>query len=411
MLEQKMEEEIELLGKGTYGCVFSPNLECDDRKMKPGEKYVSKIQKKDNVTKNEIEIGKKLILYPGRFGPIIGSCPMTSGKIEKELLKKCDIAKKEEMITSNIRYIGKNTLDIFFQEIIGSTKSTLYLKQVVNKHLYLLNSLVLLNRENVLHLDIKSNNIMIDDITQNPIFIDFGISYDASKLQLDEYKKTTKPFGIMIDYYTPWCFEIILLTNISRYLMNKTTLVDPMKEQLVIKPHEIAKLKKDILGGFIKKNAILQMSIFTQVEKQEYLSRLQTLINGFEGKTWAQIWNLIIATKDNWDNYALSVVILSELELSGLIQISRDKQEEGSFNAYIQMLKQILLGNMSDANETMVKIKSIFTEVTKNGYEKVAKEMKQVFSDGKIIITMNAKRQAIVEKSLHEKNILLRQIR
>ena len=75
------------------------------------------------------------------------------------------------------------------------------------------------------------------------------------------------------------------------------------------------------------------------------------------------------------------------------------------------MLKQILLGNMSDANETMVKIKSIFTKVTKNGYEKVAKEMKQVFSDGKIIITMNAKRQAIVEKSLHEKNILLRQIR
>lgn len=423
---QNNQNEIKVLGQGTYGCAVEPHRKCG-RQQEVSNGFLSKIQLNNKTTENEIAIGKKIAQYTDKFAPITGSCPLTSGKIQRDILKKCDKLDKtkEAMITSKIRYVGKETLDTFLQNIISmksKDKSTKYLKQIINKHLFLLESLEVLNRENVLHLDIKSDNIMIDDRTQNPIIIDFGISYDASKLQIEEYKKTTEPFGIIIDYYTPWCFEIILLTHISRYLMGKkdgkSLIIDAEKEKRVITSDEIAKLKSETLEKFIKKNTILQMSIFTDAEKQEYLSRLQNMINGFEGKTWTEIWNIIIATKDTWDNYGLSVMILSELKISGLIQISENNTKnntknytKNSFNDYIQVLKNILLGINNTPKETIIKIKEIFKKVEKKGYIKVAGELEHVFANEKILSTMGVKRNAVKEKTIIEKDMLTQKLK
>ncbi len=414
-MKKTKQDPIKVIGKGTYGCVFSPNIECGPNSSTTNDVFLSKIQGDNKTSKNEIEIGTKLKSHSNRFAPIIESCPLKSGKIENGVLKKCEIQDKTKqgMITSKVRYVGKDTLDTFLHNIITSTsrdKTKKYLQQVINKHLFLLESLVILNKENVLHLDIKSNNIMIDKKT-HPIMIDFGISYDGEKLQLEEYKKTTEPFGIVIDYYLPWCFEIILLTHISRYLIGKkdgkTIMIDPAKEHVVITPDEIAKMKKDVLGKFMIKNTLLQMSIFTEEEKKDYLSRLQQWINSFEGKTWTYIWNKIVSTKDTWDNYALTTVIISELDISGLKQLS-SRQTKGSLYEYIQVIKGILLGKTSVPGDTLLKIKDIFKKVAKTEYNKLIVELGTIFKDGKIVSTMDAKRNAINEKTLHEKDILLK---
>jgi hypothetical protein len=418
MSNQNKQPELKVLAQGTYGCAVVPHRECGTQEQ-VREGFISKIQKNDKTTENEIEIGKKLAQYTDRFAPIIESCPLTSGKIQQDILKKCDKLDKtkEAMITCKIRYVGKETLDTFLHKIISmksKDKSKNYLQQIINKHIFLLESLVVLIQEKVLHLDLKSNNIMIDDTTKKPIIIDFGISYDGNKLQIEEYKKTTEPFGIIIDYYTPWCFEIILLTHISRHLIGKkngkSLIIDPEKEKLEITVDEIAKLKSEIVGNFIKKNTILQMSIFTKAEKQEYILRLQNMINGFEGKNWTQIWNLIIATKDTWDNYALSVLILSELEISGLIQISKHHQNN-SFNEYIQVLKDIFLGKKSTSKETIIKIKNIFKKVAKKGYTEVAGKLEHVFTDEKILSTMGAKRNATTDITIIEKDMLTKKLK
>jgi hypothetical protein len=415
---QNNQNEIKVLGQGTYGCAVEPHRECG-RQGQVSNGFLSKIQPNNKTTDNEIVIGEKLSRYTDKFAPIINACPLTTGKIQQDILKKCDKLDKtkEAMITSKIRYVGKETLDTFLQNIISmksKDKSTKYLKQIINKHLFLLESLEVLNRENVLHLDIKSDNIMIDDTTKRPIIIDFGISYDASKLQIEEYKKTTEPFGIIIDYYTPWCFEIILLTHISRYLIGKkdgkSLIIDAEKEKRKITSDEIAKLKSETLEKFIKKNTILQMSIFTDAEKQEYLSRLQNMINGFEGKTWTEIWNIIIATKDTWDNYGLSVMILSELQISGLIQIS-ENNTKNSFNDYIQVLKNILLGINNTPKETIIKITKLFGNMKKKDYTKVAGELEHVFKDKNILYTMGVKRNAVKEKTIIEKDMLTQKLK
>ena len=418
MSNKNKQPELKVLGQGTYGCVVDKDLECglprqSKQSKQSKEGLISKIQGDNKTSKNEIEIGKK-ILHSNRFAPIYESCPLTSGKIQQDILKECDKLDKttETMIISKVRYVGKDTLDTFLHNIITSTsrdKTKKYLQQVLNKHLFLLESLVILNKEKVLHLDIKSNNIMIDKKT-HPIMIDFGISYDGEKLQLEEYKKTREPFGIVIDYYLPWCFEIILLTHISRYLIGKkdgkTIMIDPAKEHVVITPDEIAKMKKDILGKFMKKNTLLQMSIFTEEEKKDYLSRLQQWINSFEGKTWTYIWNKIVSTKDTWDNYALTTVIISELDISGIKQLS-SRQTKGFLYEYIQVIKGILLGKTSVPGDTLLKIKDIFKTVAKTEYNKLIVELGSIFKDGKIVSTMAAKRNAINDKTLHEKDMLL----
>ena len=129
------------------------------------------------------------------------------------------------------------------------------------------------------------------------------------------------------------------------------------------------------------------------------------MINGFEGKTWTQIWNIIIATKDTWDNYGLSVMILSELEISGLIQISKHNPKN-SFNDYIQVLNNILLGINNTPKETIIKIKNIFKKVEKKKYVEVTGKLEHVFKDKNILYTMGVKRNAKTETTVMEKDML-----
>ena len=48
----KEEGNIHIIGQGTYGCVYSPNIECETQKL-GSKKFLSKIQRKDKTSKNE----------------------------------------------------------------------------------------------------------------------------------------------------------------------------------------------------------------------------------------------------------------------------------------------------------------------------------------------------------------------
>ena len=50
-----------LLSEGGFGCVFNPSMKCNGES--DSEKQVSKIQRYDNSAKNEIDIGKMLIVF------------------------------------------------------------------------------------------------------------------------------------------------------------------------------------------------------------------------------------------------------------------------------------------------------------------------------------------------------------
>ena len=87
------QENIHIIGQGTYGCVYRPNIDCKTKQIGSNE-YLSKMQRKDKTSKNEIIIGKIITslpeqIYNNRFAPILESCPIEIGKMEEGKYSTC----------------------------------------------------------------------------------------------------------------------------------------------------------------------------------------------------------------------------------------------------------------------------------------------------------------------------------
>ena len=219
-------KQLQIIGQGTYGCVFRPEINC--RTQQSGSKdYLSKIQMADNISSAEIELGKIIQTIPNYrffFAPILSYCDINLSTIDQRQIEKCDMVKdalKEhhnpKFISNKIQYAGKNTLGTYFHELLVnkcanggdnplncvSTNSkkkknsiNIYLSKIVESHLYLLNSIQLLNDKGIMHLDLKENNVMHDDDNDIFILIDYGLSAQNKLLEPATYEKTaTKSLG------------------------------------------------------------------------------------------------------------------------------------------------------------------------------------------------------------------------
>ena len=84
------------LAEGGYGCVFHPEINCKG-KQTTNTKYVSKIQKIDFSSDNEINIGETLTeLYKDspmkpldNTAPVISGCPINIRKIAAPDINNC----------------------------------------------------------------------------------------------------------------------------------------------------------------------------------------------------------------------------------------------------------------------------------------------------------------------------------
>ncbi len=234
-------KDIQIIGQGTYGCVYKPHFDCETKKPNESSKnFLSKIQRYNDVTENEIQIGQIITKMPqanNRFAPIEEECDITIGEINEAGIEKCKmLTQYEKQLAKNpkgkikfkstkIRFAGKDTLHEYLEsELVNAekdnkSKANDYLKKIANSHLYLLDSLILLNKNNILHMDIKHNNIMYNG--RSTIMIDFGISYNGENLTMEKYVELDKPFGIKAPFYIPWPIEIIMLSHISHDKINE----------------------------------------------------------------------------------------------------------------------------------------------------------------------------------------------
>ena len=155
---EKKENDIQIIGQGTYGCIFRPNIDCGT-KQKGNSDFLSKIQKNDKITNNEIEIGKKLPPKNRRFAGIIEHCPITVGEIGDKTIQKCKLTQKKtgmNLVSNKINYVGEYTLGKYLENKLlegtdAKTQSETYIHRIINTHIYLLDSLVVLNESNVSH--------------------------------------------------------------------------------------------------------------------------------------------------------------------------------------------------------------------------------------------------------------------
>lgn len=418
-----MSKDIHIIGQGTYGCVYKPYFDCVTKKPNENSKdFLSKIQVSNQTTENEIKIGKlvkSLDKTNNRFAPIEEDCKITIGEINESGIEKCKLItqyenyekknpkKNTNFKSTKIKFVGKENLSEYLESGLikmvkpSKEKENEYLKKVVNTYLYLLESLILLEKKSILHMDIKYNNIMYNG--RSVILIDFGISYDAENLKLEKYVKEKTPFGIKAPFYIPWCIEIIILSHISHDKLNKKP--EDMEKVLNTPLKDISYLKT-IIETYQKKNMILNSeNMFSNEDRKLFDENLKKWVESLEGKTWREIWVLLTNTYKSWDNYSVAVMYLLEMQISGLLDISKKNESKIYINTYIDNLKQTIVaipGTRQNPDATLSKCKSLFGRIPKQDHKKVVKTMKNLLSDKKNIKSMTEERASINAETLED---------
>jgi serine/threonine protein kinase len=214
-----------LIGKGTYGCIFRPGLTCAG--MKSEEDTITKIQHTNDISKNEKEIGEKIINelsddYEKYFSPIIEDCQVNIETLNEEM-NKCDVMvqgleKKTPLQMSKMRYVGEHDLKIYYENMNGRKNKYEIIEKMMQGLRHALRGLKKLTDIDVVHYDIKEDNIICRD-SGTPVFIDFGLSFETKWLdpELNEFQEyVMQIFAEYIPTYYPWCIEIHLICYIIR---------------------------------------------------------------------------------------------------------------------------------------------------------------------------------------------------
>lgn len=240
-------QELELINQGAYGCIFHPGINC--RGKKEDIRYITKIQKNADNIQREIAIAKYIVKIPRYtrfFAPIIKQCPV---KIERKLIpsvKQCDLFSKMSeselthfsYVSNKVRYVGKHDLRDFVNTQPDAVRAA---NALVEAHTYVCKAFEKLAKQDIVHMDVKSNNLMFDEKLQRPIVIDFGISVHLPSL------KTPKDFEdafYVFDSYYVWTVEIMACNYMFSEIGREKA------ETEIVREDEIKRIVEVFLKGY-----------------------------------------------------------------------------------------------------------------------------------------------------------------
>ena len=296
-----------LISQGTFGCIFYPAIECDGSISK-NKKYASKLVKNNKTDLNEYLIGKiikRIKLYEYYYAPVTNMCSINLAKIDKRERDMCKIIRDKKGMGMNASSSSLEStssyavMKIPFIENISiidyfthpDTDKKEILTYILYSYDYLLQNIETLNKNGIIHFDLKLSNILIEKSKKIPIIIDFGLSIPLDDIRHETYKKYF--YAYSPSYYI-WCIEI----HIICYLVK----VNPVltKDALV-----------DLINEYVKNNIGLKIFSDTFVRRfrdtaVDYYTK--HVVN--TGATRDEIIKKLLQYIPTWDTYALSLMFL-----------------------------------------------------------------------------------------------------
>lgn len=289
---------------GAFGCIFKPNIFCngdvkEESKIKSQQKYLSKVQLADEMSVNEIEIGRvireKIPIHQQLYATVEQYCDVQLSNIKDDQKYKCNVInnnKQAKFINMKIPYInGKIIIDYIVDE-----KETNLFNLFFNNFKYLLESIHLLSENGIVHMDLKSNNMIVDNIKEIPILIDFGLSMNVEKMiqngKINETYLREIFYVYGPDYYI-WCPEIhfinfLLYHNQSPSLTEIESFCD-----------KIIKINKKEFKTFFNENEI-----------GIYKKELYAYYKKFYKKQKTEVILELLQYYKTWDLYSISIMFI-----------------------------------------------------------------------------------------------------
>jgi len=314
----------QLIGQGTYGCVYYPGIKCPNKKGNY-KKYVTKLEVVDNSLKSELEISKiirQIKNYKNFFVPILKKCPIKISSLDKDDIQadKCDVLEKNtgrDFVLIYMRYIKGKDLFTFINDIISTNNSIIdsdnLSKKLLFYYKYLLQGLELFLTKELVHMDLKNDNVMIENTKTKygrPLIIDYGLSINMKDVKDILNNKSENDFNILHKLknifiaYAPevnyWPFEIQIIT----YILYKNTL----GVEKFLNKENISLVINDIM----RENKIYKS--FNSKYIDLFKNQAQGFMNRFIGYTNIDVIKELIVYYKTWDNFALSIMFLRILD-------------------------------------------------------------------------------------------------
>jgi serine/threonine protein kinase len=325
------DEEIRLINEGAYGCIYYPGLNCSGKVE--NKRYLTKIQKQTETTKNEWHISSRIQQIPSfrnYFSPIVKQCNVKVAKKYVRNIKKCQVFRNDpvdtiesaEFVSNKILFLGKETLNTYFDGVVSgkyasvSSMSLFFWKKIIETHTRLLRGIQLLLSSNIIHMDIKSGNVMIEPTQKHPMIIDFGISIDLKSF-------TPEKSFYIYDTYTPWCLDILLCNYVVKQIgmtNAKDTKVTEKEIDDIIQLFQHGSSKNKTRNDMFTTVLVSPNTLDTFRENtKSYL--MDTFIH--PQRTWDDVYtHMTQTTYTTWDSYGVSAMFLTLLN-----QLKQSKPE------------------------------------------------------------------------------------
>jgi len=310
-----------VIGEGGFGCVLKPAIRCDGKERK-GDKYITKIQLESETSDREISIGKlvkKIPLSKKHFAPIVSSCK-SKPNVVKMIVKtnNCRFLNENPNKNFAISTIPSINGDDFKHYIYNQYKSSDILYTVIHSYVYLLFSIYLLNKHDIIHYDLKGENVMFDINKKRPIIIDFGLSIHKPDIKPDfnnpDYMYNLRDyFYAYAPDYQLWCLDIHYLSFICNY-PNKN-----VKNEI-----------ENMVDTYMNHNKALRELPPSFNKRYRELSIKQ--LNRYADMGVEKSIEYLYEHSGTWDNYALSIMFLRLIE-----QLFR-KNKGNHFFDFIEMM-------------------------------------------------------------------------
>jgi len=380
--------ETNLISQGSYGCIFRPGFTCKGKPIN-NKKYITKIQKRADRSKKETKIGKlikNIENYEDYFAPILKSCEISLARMEQDKVKRCDFIDEDDDMkyeSNKLRYVGKNTLSKYILNVVNDNPKRL-IRVLLDTHTNLLVGFQKLYSAGIVHMDVKENNVMVEDTTGNPIIIDFGLSAQVNTLSENKYRDAFFVYG---PDYAPWCIDICMMTYMANELEHE--IIPPgmlgfvgfeekktknWMEGMVTKE----KITK-VINDFTKKNSAM-IDLFNEKQRNEYSKKLHGYFDSFVGKTWNELAEELISNVSSWDCYAVSVMYLYLLHDLDLRNVDTSLSK---WTSYKKTLEEMILSRPDErmtCNDMTKTLNDLFNNVSNSEKTKLMKLLDNVLA-------------------------------
>lgn len=159
-----MDKDMPFIASGAYGCIFKPHLKCSNKRYSGAVGKIFYEEKDHDYEKKVLERVNKLDPDHTFTLPLLDSCSTTNSSLEE-----CNGINTSHSHMQLIMPYGGKGLDIILKKNLSSSK----FHKLFAAMEPLMNGLILLSNNKIVHQDIKLQNLLLKD--KVIYLIDFGI--------------------------------------------------------------------------------------------------------------------------------------------------------------------------------------------------------------------------------------------